>query len=234
MTEKKINIAIDGFSSTGKSTIAKELARALGYTYIDTGAMYRGVTLYLLDKGIWRGSDTDMEAVVRALPDIHLRFSITPGGAQHLLLNGTDVETEIRGMRVSNEVSPVSAIPEVRSFLVEQQQALAREKGVVMDGRDVGTTVLPDAELKIFTTSRPEVRAQRRYEEMKGKGLDVTLDEIIENLATRDHIDSTRETSPLRQAEDAVLLDNSDLTRDQQNAIVLRWAKEKIEGDGRH
>ena len=233
MSQTKINIAIDGFSSTGKSTIAKELASALGYIYIDTGAMYRGVTLYLLDKGIWKGDETDMEAVKEALPHIDLRFQ-RMDGVQHLFLNGTDVEEEIRGMRVSGQVSPVSAIPEVRTALVARQQALAKEKGVVMDGRDVGTTVLPDAELKIFTTSRPEVRAKRRYDELRGKGQEVTLEEIIENLSSRDLIDSTREVSPLRQAADARLLDNSDLTREEQNAIVLRWAKETISRHGGH
>ena len=233
MSQTKINIAIDGFSSTGKSTIAKELASALGYIYIDTGAMYRGVTLYLLDKGIWKGEATDMEAVKEALPHIDLRFQ-RKDGVQHLFLNGTDVEVEIRGMRVSGQVSPVSAVPEVRTALVARQQALAKEKGVVMDGRDVGTTVLPDAELKIFTTSRPEVRAKRRYDELRGKGQEVTLEEIIENLTTRDRIDTTREVSPLKKAADARLLDNSDLTREEQNAIVLRWAKEIIAEHGGH
>ena len=234
MTEKKINIAIDGFSSTGKSTIAKELARSLGYTYIDTGAMYRGVTLYLLEQGLWDEGDNDLEAVEKALPDIRLTFERTPDG-QHLFLNGRDVETEIRGMWVSSFVSPVSAVPIVRANLVRQQQELASAKGVVMDGRDVGTTVLPDAELKIFTTARPEVRAKRRYDEMKAKGKQVTLEEIAENLTERDRIDSTREVSPLRQAADARLLDNSDLTREEQSALVLSWAKETIAREnGRH
>ena len=230
---KKINIAIDGYSSTGKSTIAKELARVLDYTYIDTGAMYRGVTLYLLEQGLWDEGENDLEAVRKALPEIHLEFRQTPEG-QHLFLNGRDVETEIRGMWVSSFVSPVSTVPFIRTFLVAEQQNLAKAKGVVMDGRDVGTTVLPDAELKIFTTSRPEVRAKRRYDEMIGKGKHVTLKEIQENLASRDLIDSTREVSPLRKAEDARLLDNSDLTREEQNAIVLRWAKEIILDDGGH
>lgn len=232
MNESKINIAIDGYSSTGKSTIAKELARALGYTYIDTGAMYRGVTLFLLEKGLWDEGKNDLQAVKKALEEINLDFRRTAGG-QHLFLNGRDVESEIRGMWVSSFVSPVSAVPEVRAFLVARQQAMAKAKGVVMDGRDVGTTVLPDAELKIFMTSRPEVRARRRYDEMIAKGKKVTQDEITENLKTRDHIDSTREVSPLRQAVDARLLDNSDLTREEQNAIVLRWAKETIARNGR-
>lgn len=232
MNESKINIAIDGYSSTGKSTIAKELARALGYTYIDTGAMYRGVTLFLLEKGLWDEGKNDLQAVKKALEEINLDFRRTADG-QHLFLNGRDVESEIRGMWVSSFVSPVSAVPEVRAFLVARQQAMAKAKGVVMDGRDVGTTVLPDAELKIFMTSRPEVRARRRYDEMIAKGKKVTQDEITENLKTRDHIDSTREVSPLRQAVDARLLDNSDLTREEQNAIVLRWAKETIARNGR-
>lgn len=232
MNESKINIAIDGYSSTGKSTIAKELARALGYTYIDTGAMYRGVTLFLLEKGLWDEGENDLRAVKKALEEINLDFRRTADG-QHLFLNGRDVESEIRGMWVSSFVSPVSAVPEVRTFLVARQQAMAKAKGVVMDGRDVGTTVLPDAELKIFMTSRPEVRARRRYDEMIAKGKKVTKDEIIENLKTRDHIDSTREVSPLRQAGDSRLLDNSDLTREEQNAIVLRWAEETIAKNGR-
>lgn len=232
MNESKINIAIDGYSSTGKSTIAKELARALGYTYIDTGAMYRGVTLFLLEKGLWDEGENDLRAVKKALEEINLDFRRTADG-QHLFLNGRDVESEIRGMWVSSFVSPVSAVPEVRTFLVARQQAIAKAKGVVMDGRDVGTTVLPDAELKIFMTSRPEVRARRRYDEMIAKGKKVTQDEITENLKTRDHIDSTREVSPLRQATDARLLDNSDLTREEQNAIVLQWAKETISKNGR-
>ncbi|MDD7559751.1 MAG: (d)CMP kinase [Porphyromonas sp.] len=232
MNESKINIAIDGYSSTGKSTIAKELARALGYTYIDTGAMYRGVTLFLLEKGLWDEGKNDLQAVKKALEEINLDFRRTADG-QHLFLNGRDVESEIRGMWVSNFVSPVSAVPEVRAFLVARQQAMAKAKGVVMDGRDVGTTVLPDAELKIFMTSRPEVRVRRRYDEMIAKGKKVTPDDITENLKTRDLIDSTREVSPLRQAVDARLLDNSDLTREEQNAIVLRWAKETIARNGR-
>lgn len=232
MNESKINIAIDGYSSTGKSTIAKELARALGYTYIDTGAMYRGVTLFLLEKGLWDEGKNDLQAVKKALEEINLDFRRTADG-QHLFLNGRDVESEIRGMWVSNFVSPVSAVPEVRAFLVTRQQAMAKAKGVVMDGRDVGTTVLPDAELKIFMTSRPEVRVRRRYDEMIAKGKKVTPDDITENLKTRDLIDSTREVSPLRQAVDARLLDNSDLTREEQNAIVLRWAKETIARNGR-
>lgn len=232
MNKSKINIAIDGYSSTGKSTIAKELARALGYTYIDTGAMYRGVTLFLLEKGLWDEGKNDLQAVKKALEEINLDFRRTADG-QHLFLNGRDVESEIRGMWVSNFVSPVSAVPEVRAFLVARQQAMAKAKGVVMDGRDVGTTVLPDAELKIFMTSRPEVRVRRRYDEMIAKGKKVTPDDITENLKTRDLIDSTREVSPLRQAVDARLLDNSDLTREEQNAIVLRWAKETIARNGR-
>lgn len=232
MNESKINIAIDGYSSTGKSTIAKELARALGYTYIDTGAMYRGVTLFLLEKGLWDEGKNDLQAVKKALEEINLDFRRTADG-QHLFLNSRDVESEIRGMWVSNFVSPVSAVPEVRAFLVARQQAMAKAKGVVMDGRDVGTTVLPDAELKIFMTSRPEVRVRRRYDEMIARGKKVTPDDITENLKTRDLIDSTREVSPLRRAVDARLLDNSDLTREEQNAIVLRWAKETIARNGR-
>lgn len=223
---KRINIALDGHSSCGKSTMAKVLAKRIGYTYIDTGAMYRGVTLFSIQNNLWDGDKPLVDEIVRRLDDITLRFK-TDGGANRLLLNGKDVEDQIRGMEVSNKVSPISTIAEVRAFLVKQQQEMATEKGVVMDGRDIGTVVLPDAELKVFVTASAKVRAQRRYDELRALGKEVTYDEVYQNVVTRDRIDSTREASPLKQAEDAVLLDNSDLTRDQQNEILYRMFVEK-------
>lgn len=223
---KRINIALDGHSSCGKSTMAKVLAKRIGYTYIDTGAMYRGVTLFSIQNNLWDGDKPLVDEIVRRLDDITLRFK-TDGGENRLLLNGEDVEDQIRGMEVSNKVSPISTIAEVRAFLVKQQQEMATEKGVVMDGRDIGTVVLPDAELKVFVTASAKVRAQRRYDELRALGKEVTYDEVYQNVVTRDRIDSTREASPLKQAEDAVLLDNSDLTRDEQNEILYRMFIEK-------
>lgn len=223
MTDSKINIALDGYSSCGKSTIAKRLARSLGYTYVDTGAMYRGVTLYALREGLFSGEEPMVEEIIRRLPRIEMRFAIYPDG-QHLLLNGEDVEWEIRGMEVSEHVSPIATIPEVRAALTRQQQDMAKEKGVVMDGRDVGTTILPDAELKIFVTARPEVRARRRFDELTAKGESVTYNSVLANVRERDRIDSGRAVSPLRQAEDALILDNSDMTLDQQQA----WVEERV------
>ncbi len=227
MTDSKINIALDGYSSCGKSTIAKRLARSLGYTYVDTGAMYRGVTLYALREGLFSGEEPMVEEIIRRLPRIEMRFAIYPDG-QHLLLNGEDVEREIRGMEVSKHVSPIATIPEVRAALTRQQQDMAKEKGVVMDGRDVGTTILPDAELKIFVTARPEVRARRRFDELTAKGESVTYDSVLANVRERDRIDSGRAVSPLRQAEDALVLDNSDMTLDQQQAWVEERVRERL------
>ena len=227
MTDSKINIALDGYSSCGKSTIAKRLARSLGYTYVDTGAMYRGVTLYALREGLFSGEEPMVEEIIRRLPRIEMRFAIYPDG-QHLLLDGEDVEREIRGMEVSEHVSPIATIPEVRAALTRQQQDMAKEKGVVMDGRDVGTTILPDAELKIFVTARPEVRARRRFDELTAKGESVTYDSVLANVRERDRIDSGRAVSPLRQAEDALVLDNSDMTLDQQQAWVEERVRERL------
>ena len=227
MTDSKINIALDGYSSCGKSTIAKRLARSLGYTYVDTGAMYRGVTLYALREGLFSGEEPMVEEIIRRIPRIEMRFAIYPDG-QHLLLNGEDVEREIRGMEVSKHVSPIATIPEVRAALTRQQQDMAKEKGVVMDGRDVGTTILPDAELKIFVTARPEVRARRRFDELTAKGESVTYDSVLANVRERDRIDSGRAVSPLRQAEDALVLDNSDMTLDQQQAWVEERVRERL------
>lgn len=218
---KKINIAIDGHSSCGKSTIAKKLAEQFAYTYIDTGAMYRGVTLYTLRKGLWDNGEPMEEEIEKILPEIELRF-LREGNEQRLLLNGENVESEIRGMEVSNHVSPIATLPAVRAYLVEQQRAMAVDRGVVMDGRDVGTVILPDAELKIFVTADAEVRAERRHKEMRDKGIEVSYEEVLNNVTERDRIDSTREVSPLRQADDAVLLDNSHLTIEEQQAWVVK------------
>lgn len=215
--KKKINVAIDGTSSSGKSTMAKALAAYAGYTYIDTGAMYRAVTLYCLQNGLIADGKVDEKALAERIDGIRITFKLCPEGGQHTLLNAVDVEQEIRGLEVSNNVSLVAAITFVRHEMVRQQQALAKKKGVVMDGRDIGTTVLPDAEIKVFVTSSALVRAQRRYAEMLAKGdTSVTLDDIVKNVEMRDHLDSTRKESPLRQAPDAILLDSTPLTIEGQ------------------
>ncbi len=221
---KKIIIAIDGFSSCGKSTLAKALAKALNYGFVDSGAMYRAVTLYLIENGI---SVHDLSAVQQALSSIQIRFQAGPSG-NRTYLNGRDVEDPIRSMEVSELVSPVAAITIVRRAMVQQQQEMGKEKGIVMDGRDIGTVVFPDAELKIFVTADPEVRAQRRFLELQQKGQAVPLAEVKKNLEERDHIDSTRADSPLRQAEDALVLDNTKLNQEEQLQVALDWAKERI------
>lgn len=219
---KKIIIAIDGFSSSGKSTMARRLAAEIGYRYIDSGAMYRAVTLYAMNHGMVRpDASVDTGALVGALPAIRIDFILQPDGSQHTVLNGADVETEIRGMGVSANVSVVSAIPAVRHSLVAMQQALGAEKGIVMDGRDIGTTVFPDAELKVFVDASPETRAERRFVELKAKGQKVTLEEVLANVTYRDNIDRTREESPLRKADDALTLDNSHMTPDEQHQWML-------------
>ncbi|MGK6351367.1 (d)CMP kinase [Parapedobacter sp. DT-150] len=210
-------IAIDGYSSCGKSTLAKALAKALHYVYIDSGAMYRAVTLYIIRHAI---PLEDEEKVAEALRDIHIDFH-PEGGSTRILLNGEDVSEEIRQMYVSDYVSEVSAIKAVRQAMVAQQQRMGQRRNIVMDGRDIGTTVFPDADLKIFMTADPKVRAERRYLELKNKGTEITLEEVFENLAHRDYIDTTREESPLIRAEDAIILDNTDLTEAEQLQFVL-------------
>lgn len=219
MSDKKIIIAIDGYSSSGKSTMARRLAAEIGYRYIDSGAMYRAVTLYALDNGII-GADgkINLEALRAALLSILIDFCPMPDGTQHTLLNGRDVETEIRQLRVSDNVSPIAAVKEVRAALTDMQRALGRDKAIVMDGRDIGTTVFPDAELKIFVNASAEMRARRRFLEMSEKGEPVNYEEVLANVVRRDHIDETREESPLRRAEDAIDLDNSNMTIDEQNS----------------
>lgn len=226
---KKIIIAIDGFSSSGKSTMARRLAAEIGYRYIDSGAMYRAVTLYAMHHGmVGADSAIDMDALVASLPLIVIDFAPQPDGSQHTLLNGTDVEADIRRMDVSANVSAVSAIPAVRHALVAKQQELGKEKGIVMDGRDIGTTVFPDAELKVFVDASARTRAQRRYAELVAKGQQVTLEEVLANVTQRDHIDRTREESPLRKADDALTLDNSAMTPDEQHQWMLRAYNEVI------
>ena len=221
-TEQKIIIAVDGFSSCGKSTFAKAIAARLGYIFIDTGAMYRAVTLYALEHGAIRSGIVDEEAVVRLLDQIAITFRFNPDrGASDIYVNGDLAEGKIRTIEVSNCVSRVSAIPEVRSKLVAMQQEMGRRRGVVMDGRDIGTVVFPDAELKLFMTADPAVRACRRYKELTGKGMTVTMEEVERNIRERDKADMSRAVSPLRQADDAIVLDNSHMTVDEQMAWFM-------------
>lgn len=217
MAHKNFIIAIDGFSSCGKSTVAKAIAKKLNFVFVDSGAMYRAVTLYFLRNNVNLDNDNEVE---NALKDIHIDF-IPQVDYNQIFLNGEDITKEIRLMDVSEKVSEVSAIKQVRTAMVAQQQQLGARRNIVMDGRDIGTTVFPDANLKIFMTASPLIRAQRRFDELTNKGEIVTLDEIVENLEHRDHLDSTREESPLRQAEDAIVLDNSNLTQEEQMEIVL-------------
>ena len=227
---KKITIAIDGFSSCGKSTMAKDLAKRIGYVYVDSGAMYRAVTLYAMEHGCFNGEQLDEEKLRSMMKDIHISFQFNPEtGKPDTYLNNIKVEKLIRSMKVSERVSYVAALDFVRSEMVAQQQDFGKEKGVVMDGRDIGTTVFPDAELKIFLTASPEIRAQRRYDELKAKGQDASLEEILDNVKERDYIDQHREVSPLVQAEDAILLDNSLMTIDQQNEWLMTKYQEAIE-----
>lgn len=219
---KKIVIAIDGVSSTGKSTMAKGLAKEIGYTYIDTGAMYRAVTLYALRHGLFEGGEIDEEKLKKLMDDIHISFRFNPKTDRaDTCLNGEDVEKEIRGMEVAGWVSRVAALGFVRRALVGMQQEMGREKGIIMDGRDIGTVVFPDAELKVYVTASPEVRAERRLEELKAKGEKVSFEEVLENVKMRDHLDTTRKESPLRRADDAIELDNSNMTIAEQKAWLL-------------
>ena len=227
---KKIIIAIDGYSSCGKSTIAKDLAKSINYTYVDSGAMYRAVTLYCMQNGLFEGEHLDLENLKSEIDNIRISFVRNPEtGRSDTYLNGVNVEKEIRSMAVADKVSPVAAVGFVREEMVRQQQAMGQEKGIVMDGRDIGTVVFPDAELKIFVTASPEIRAQRRLLELKTKSESVTFDEVLQNLAKRDFIDSTRKDGPLRQAEDALVLDNSNLTIEEQNRMIMTWFEGKVE-----
>lgn len=219
---KKITIAIDGFSSTGKSTLAKQLAKKLGYVYVDTGAMYRAVALFAMQNGYISLDFFDKETLINSLPFIKLEFKFNPDlGFAEMYLNETNVETEIRTIEVSNFVSKVAEISEVRAKLVEQQQEMGKNKGIVMDGRDIGTVVFPDAELKIFMTAGADTRAQRRFDELQEKGDSVTYEEVLKNVEERDYIDTHREDSPLVMADDAIEIDNSYLTKQEQFDAVL-------------
>jgi cytidylate kinase len=226
--EKKINIAIDGYSSCGKSTLAKGLARALGYSYIDSGAMYRAVTLFALRNDLIRNGEVDEEGLIDQLSSIDVDF-INKDGVNTTRLNGEEVEKEIRTLEVSSIVSQVSRIPEVRGKLRVMQQKAAKNGGVVMDGRDIGTAVLPDAELKVFMTADPEIRVERRFAELLAKGEKLKRNEVRQNLALRDQLDTSRKENPLIQAEDAHVLDNTDFTENEQLELVLKWASEIIQ-----
>lgn len=226
-----INVAIDGTSSSGKSTMAKALAKSVGYTYIDTGAMYRSVALFCLRHGLITDGKVDVERLLHMLPDINISFKIEDG-KQITYLNGENVENEIRGLEVSNNVSLVAAIADVRHAMVRLQQEMGKNKGVVMDGRDIGTVVLPDAEVKLYVTTSPEIRAKRRFDEMRAKGdTSVTLDDIIANVKMRDHLDTTRKESPLRKADDAVEVDSGKFaTAEEQIAWAVDYFHQFMQG----
>lgn len=226
---KKITIAIDGFSSTGKSTLAKQLANVLGYAYVDTGAMYRAVTFYAMQNKWVSENYLDKDGIISNLNHINLKFQYNADlGFAEMYLNDTNVEQAIRTLEVSQNVSKVAEISEVRAKLVQQQQEMGKEKGVVMDGRDIGTVVFPNAELKIFMTASAETRAERRFKELTEKGQRVSFEEVLENVQQRDYIDTHRDDSPLVQAEDAIVVDNSTLSKEEQFNLVLQLVNEKI------
>ena len=229
---KKIIVAIDGLSSCGKSTMARELAQEVGYTYIDTGAMYRAVTLYALRHGVLApDGQIDTAALEKQMSDIRITFRVNPAtGRSETYLNGEQVEAAIRSMEVSAQVSRIASLPFVRRALVAQQQAMGRQKGLVMDGRDIGTVVFPKAELKIFVIATDEVRAKRRVDELRGKGTEVSMEEVLRNVRERDRLDMERAESPLRRADDAVELDNTHLTIPEQRALLLRLFHQATEG----
>jgi cytidylate kinase len=227
MSAPNIIIAIDGYSSCGKSTLARELAKILGYTYIDSGAMYRAITLHFLRNNI---DLQDHDQILKALAEVHLSFMFNEAsGKSEICLNDEDVEHQIREMLVAEKVSQVAAVKEVRSFATAQQKKMGRKKGIVMDGRDIGTVVFPEAELKIFMTADPSIRVKRRFEELFPTNPNITLEEVKHNLELRDFIDSNREVSPLTQAADAIVLDNSSITREEQLEMVLGWVTERAQ-----
>lgn len=226
---KKITIAIDGYSSTGKSTLAKQLAKELEYIYVDSGAMYRAITLFAMQNGYINSDSFDKQTLINSLSSIQLQFHYNPElGFAEMYLNDANVENEIRSIHVSNFVSKIAEVSEVRTKLVEQQQEMGKSKGIVMDGRDIGTVVFPNAELKIFMTASPETRAKRRFDELQSKGDKVTYDEVLKNVQERDYIDTHRTDSPLIIAHNAIEIDNSHLTREEQFAAVLELANEVI------
>ncbi len=222
---KQIIVAIDGYSSCGKSTIAKQLAQYAGYRYIDTGAMYRAVALYAIERSAVSGQQSD---IVALLPEIHIDFAIQADGSQHVTLNGEDVEKQIRTLEVGNMASQIAVIPEVRRFLVAQQQKMGEQGGIVMDGRDIGTVVFPNAELKLYLTASPEVRAERRFKELVEKGGQPVMAEVLADVNDRDYRDTHRAESPLRQAEDAIVVDNSSMTREEQMKAIIGIFDAKI------
>lgn len=223
---QNIIVAIDGYSSCGKSTIAKALAKHAGYTYVDTGAMYRATALYALRQGLAE----NLAQVVPLLANVHISFTHTDNG-QHVTLNGEDVESQIRTLEIGNLASQISTIKEVRAFLVAQQQAMGKQKGIVMDGRDIGTVVFPQAELKLFLTASPEVRAQRRFDELKSKGENPILADVLADVNDRDYRDTHRAESPLRQAEDAIVVDNSHMTREEQMEHIINLFKGRLQSE---
>jgi len=226
---KKITIAIDGFSSTGKSTLAKQLAKELGYVYVDTGAMYRAVAYFAMQHNLVSETHLDKAGLIAQLSNINLRFQFNPTlGFAEMYLNNKNIETQIRTIEVSRMVSKVAEISEVRAKLVEQQQAIGKDKGIVMDGRDIGTVVFPDAELKLFMTASSKTRAQRRFDELVEKGQHITFEDVLQNVEERDYIDTHREDSPLVKADDAIEIDNSSLSKKEQFEIVLQLVKEKL------
>ena len=226
---KKITIAIDGYSSTGKSTLAKQLAKELGYVYVDTGAMYRAVTFFAMQNGFISNDFFHKNELIVSLPNIKLHFEFNPElGFAEMYLNDVNVEKQIRTLEVSGFVSKIAEVSEVRAKLVEQQQAMGRDKGIVMDGRDIGTVVFPDAELKLFMTASSRTRAQRRFDELVEKGQHVTFEDVLQNVEERDYIDTHREDSPLVKADDAIEVDNSSLSKKEQFELVLNLVKEKL------
>ena len=226
---KKITIAIDGFSSCGKSTMAKDLAREIGYIYIDSGAMYRAVTLYSMENGIFTAEGIDTEKLKKQINSIRISFQLNPEtGRPDTYLNGINVEKKIRTMEVSSRVSPIAALDFVREAMVAQQQEMGKAKGIVMDGRDIGTVVLPNAQVKIFLTAAPEIRAKRRYDELCAKGVQTTFEEVLADLNKRDYDDSHRAAAPLKQADDAVLADTSGLDFEQSCELICSLIKEKL------
>jgi len=227
---QKITIAIDGYSSTGKSTIAKQIAKELGYIYVDSGAMYRAVTYYALQNGFISKEEFNIKKLIKQLPNITLKFKFNPElGFAEMYLNNKNIEHDIRTMEVSSFVSAVAAVPEVRLQLVKQQQKMGKEKGIVMDGRDIGTVVFPDAELKIFMTASPEIRAKRRFDELIKRGDKIEFEDVLKNVQERDYIDSHREDSPLIKAEDAIEIDNTNLTLEEQYQKIMHLVTMTLE-----